>query len=193
MIATETMSKYFDYLNLTLLVFLGGLCVYQWTHEKEYALQLADLRHTATSQADKLTVQGESLQRANEDIESFKKEIVAFKAQSDENNGLIRQQKARLFVLEEEKGKVSRQLADWQKALDEYKKAIGNRDENIKTLLAQREQLVATNKDVAAKANQAVVAYNDLATKYEDVVTRYNTLATQYKSEHEAATAGAAK
>lgn len=187
------MSKYFDYLNLTLLVFLGGLCVFQWTHEKEYALELADLRRTATGQADKLTVQGELLQRANEDIESFKKEIVAFKTQADENNGIIRQQKVQLFVLEEEKGKVAHQLADWQKALDEYKKAISNRDENIKTLLAQREQLVVTNKEVAAKANQAVGAYNDLATKYEDVVTRYNTLATQYKSEHEATTAAPTK
>ena len=183
------MARYFDYINLTLLVLLGGLCVFQWTHEKEYALQLAELRHTAASQSDKLSVQGESLQRASEDIESFKQEIVAFKTQSDENNGLIRQQKAQLFVLEEEKGKVARQLADWKTALEEYKKAITNRDENIKTLLAQREELVVTNKDVAAKANQAVLAYNDLAVKYEDVVTRYNTLATQYKSEHEPAPA----
>ena len=188
------MSKYFDYLNLTLLVLLGGLCVFQWTRENEYALELSGLRQTSATLADKFAVQGESLQRADEDIDGFKREITALKVQADENNGLIREQKARLFGFEEEKGKVSRQLSDWGKALEEYKKAIGNRDDNIKTLLAQREQLVAANKDVAAKANQTVAVYNELATKYEDVVTRYNTLATQYKSEHEvAATKAVAK
>ena len=187
------MTRYFDFLNFALLGLLGGLCVVQWSHEKDYARQLADLRTTATNQADKLAVQGEAIQRAGEDIDGFKHEIVAFKAQADENNGLIRQQKGRIFQLEESNGKATRQLAEWQKALEEYKNAIGLRDENIRTLLGQREQLVATNKDVAAKANQAVIAYNDLATKYEDVVTRYNTLATQYKAEREAASATAAK
>ena len=187
------MARYFDYLNFALVVLLGGLCVVQWAHEKDYAHQIGDLRQTATSQADKLAVQGEAIQHANEDIDGFKHEITAFKQQTDENNTLIRQQKARVFVLEEENGKNARQLAEWQKALEEYKKAVTGRDDNIKTLLAQREQLVSANKDVAAKANQAVLAYNDLTTKYEDVVTRYNTLATQYKSEHEPAPAAAAK
>ena len=185
------MTRYFDYINFSLLVLLGGLCVFQWSREKDYGRQLVELRQTATTQADKLAVQGESIQRANEDIEGFKHEIVAFKSQADENNSLIRQQKARIFSLEEENGKASRQLAEWQKALEEYKKAITSRDDNIKTLLAQREQLVEANKDIAGKANQAVTAYNDLTTKYEDVVKRYNTLVTQYKSEHEPASAAA--
>ena len=187
------MTRYFDYLNFALLGLLGGLCVVQWSQEKGYALQLAELRHTATSQADKLAVQAEAIQRSGEDIEGFKHEIEAFKAQADGNNALIRQQKARLFVLEEAKVKTDRQLADWQRALEEYKNAISIRDENIKTLLGQRDQLVATNKDVAAKANQAIGAYNDLATKYEDVVTRYNTLAARYQTEHDAANAAGAK
>ncbi len=186
------MTRYFDTLNLTLLVLLGSLCVAQWSHEREYARQLGDLRQTTATQADKLAMQGETIQRAVEDIEGFKREVVSFKEQADENNALIRQQKARIFLLEEEKGRVTRQLADWQKALDEYKKAVNGRDDNIKTLLAQREQLVTANKEVAAKANQAVFAYNDLTTKYEDVVTRYNALAARYQSEHEPASATSA-
>ncbi len=185
------MSKYFDYLNLALLVGLGGLCIAQWSSEKEYSHQLTDLRQTSSSQAAKLTAQEETIQHAHEDTEEFKHEIVAFKTQADENNALIRQQKAELFQLNAEKGKLSTQLAEWQKALTEYKSAIAGRDENIKTLLSQREELVSANRDVAAKANQAVAAYNDLTTKYEDVVTRYNTLVTRYQSEHEAPAAPA--
>lgn len=181
------MSKYFDYINLSLLVVLGTLCVIQWTHEKDYGRQLVELRQTAASQGDKLAVQEESLQRAGEDLEGFKQQIVVFKEQADANNTVIREQKSKLFLLEEEGAKTTRQLADWQKALEEYKKGISLRDDNIQTLLGQRDQLAAANKDVAAKANQAIVAYNELATKYEDVVTRYNTLATQYKAEREAA------
>lgn len=187
------MSKYFDYLNLSLLTALGGLCILQWSHEKEYTRQLTDLRQTSSQQADKLVVQEESLQHAREDIEEFEHEIGAFKTQADEKNTLIRQQKAQLFQLEAEKGKISRQLVDWQKALKEYEGAVAGRDENIKTLLAQREELVAANKDIATKANQAVTAYNDLTTKYEDVVTRYNALVTRYQAEHEAPATPAAK
>ncbi len=186
------MTRYFDYLNLTLLVVLGSLCLVQWSHEKDYGRQLTELRQTATNQADKLAVQGEAIQRAGEDLDGFKREIVNFKAQADENNALIRQQKARIFLLDEEKDRVTHQLADWKKALDEYKKAVATRDDNIKTLLTQREQLVTANKEVAAKANQAVVAYNDLTTKYEDVVTRYNALAARYQSEHAPAASASA-
>jgi chromosome segregation ATPase len=186
------MTRYFDYLNLTLLILLGSLCVVQWSREKEYGRQLAELRQTSTNQADKLAVQGEAIQRAGEDLEGFKREIMNFKEQADENNALIREQKARIFLLEEEKGRFTHQLADWQKALDEYKKAITGRDDNIKTLLTQREQLVTANKEVAAKANQAVLAYNDLTTKYEDVVNRYNALAARYQSEHAPAASASA-
>jgi chromosome segregation ATPase len=187
------MTKYFDYLNLVLLTLLGGLCVVQWSHEKEYGRQLVELRQTSSTQAAKLTAQEETIQRSREDAEDFKREIAAFKTQADENNGLIRQQKAQLFQLDAEKVKISRQLAEWQKALEEYKNAVAGRDQNIKTLLSQREELVAANKDVAGKANQAVAAYNDLSAKYEDVVTRYNALATRYQSEHETPPAPAAK
>ena len=90
------MTKYFDYLNLALLTALGGLCVVQWSHEKDYSRQLGDLRQTSSQQADKLVAQEESLQHAREDIEGFKHEIEAFKTQADENNAQIRQQKAQV-------------------------------------------------------------------------------------------------
>jgi chromosome segregation ATPase len=178
------MSRYFDFINLALVALLGGLCVTQWSHEKNYARQFADLRQIAASQADKLAVQTEALQRSGEDIDGFKREIVNLKDQADKNDDVIRQQKAQVFQLEADNGKITHQLADWKKAVDDYRQGVASRDENIKTLLAQRDQLVAANKEVAAKANQAVLAYNDLTAKYEDLVNKYNTLAARYQSEH---------
>jgi chromosome segregation ATPase len=183
------MIKYLNSINLVLVTLVGGLCVFQWLQEKEYGRRISDLDHTATVQATKIAEQTESIRQATDDIGGFKTEITAFKTQVDELNASVRQQKAQVFTLNGEKQKLARQSANLQQALDEYKKAIAGRDDNIKTLLDQREQLVTANKDVAGKANQAIIAYNDLNTKYEDVVNRYNTLAVRYKAEHEAADA----
>jgi chromosome segregation ATPase len=187
------MGKFFDFINFGLVTLLGVLCLTQWSHEREYARQFTELRQTATSQADKIAVQTESLQQANQDLEGFKQEITTFKQQADDNTTLIRQQKGQIFQLQEDNTRTTHQLADWQKAVDEYKSAVTTRDDNIKTLLKQREELVTANKDVAAKANEAVLAYNNLTGKYEDLVTKYNSLATRYTAEQDAAAAAAAQ
>jgi len=182
------MIKYINSLNLVLIALVGGLCIFQWAQEKEYGHRISELDRTATTQASKIAEQNETLRQASEDITGFKSEISAFKAQVDELTGSVRDQKAHVFTLEEEKQKLAHQSANLQLALEEYKKAVTARADNIKTLLDQREQLLTANKDVAGKANQAISAFNDLNTKYEDVVNRYNTLATIYKTEHEVST-----
>ena len=181
------MSRYFNIFNLALLILMGGLCVYQWRNEKEYARRIADLYRTSTDQAVKISEQCEAIRRTNEDLDGFKGQVTALKAQGDEQNAQLRQQKAQIFTLEQDKDKITRLSDNRQAALDEYKKAVAERDVNITTLLEQREQLVTANKDAAGKANQAIIAYNELSAKYEDVVNRYNTLATSYNTERQAA------
>ncbi len=180
------MTKHLNLLNFALLLLVGGLCVFQWSRERDYGRRLTDLQRTSISQQDKLAEQADAIQRANEDINGFRQQVTELKGQTDEEAVQIRGQKAQIFTLQGEKDKLGRELASWQQALDGYKKAVAARDENIRTLLDQREKLVAANKDAAGKANQAVVAYNDLATKYGDLVGRYNTLATRYKAEQAA-------
>ena len=180
------MVKNFAFLNFGLLLVLGGVCFFQWSREKDYAVRLGALQQSTTQQENRLAVQADDLRRVNEDLDGFKQTVSTLKAQSDEQVVTIREQKARAFTLEEEKERLSKQLSAWQRALEEHKAALATRDQNIQMLLAQREQILSANKDAAEKANQVITAYNDLSTKYDQVVNRYNSLVTQYKAEHEA-------
>jgi len=180
------MTRYFNFLNFGLLLFVGGLCVFQWGKEKEYGRRIAELHRTSTDQAAKLQEQSEAIRRTSEDLDGFKAQVSTLKTQTDDQNTQLRQQKAQIFNLEQEREKITHLADNRQAALEEYKKAVAERDVNINTLLDQREQLVTANKDAAGKANQAILAYNELSTKYEDVVTRYNTLADHYNTERQA-------
>ncbi len=181
----------FSFLNLFLLFLVGGTCVVQWTRERDYAVRLGSLQSLSDRQQGELRTQADELKRTQEDVAGFKQTVANLNAQSEEQQSTIRHQKARVFELENESTRLNRQLETWRHAVEEHKAAIGQRDENIKTLLSQREQLVTAQNQAAQKANEAITAYNDLTKKYEDVVTRYNTLATQYKAEREAAAAAA--
>ncbi len=181
------MTKIFTWLNFLLVLALGAVCARQWTQEKHYGERVVQLQRTGDAQAEKLQLQQDDLRRAQDDLEGFKTAVANLTAQSQGDLKQIREQKAQLFTLENDRRRLSSELTNWQRAVEEHKAAISARDHNIQTLLSQREQLVSANRDAASKANQAIVAYNDLAKKYDDVVTRYNALATQYKTERDAA------
>lgn len=186
------MHRSFTYLNFVLLLALGGVCVFQWRQERVYGDRIAALQKQSDQQQNKIQVQTEDLRRTNEDVEGFKQTVASLTTQTESQAATLRDQKAQVFVLESEKEKLTKQLDAWKQALDEHKTALENRDQNIKTLLEQREQLVAAQNDTATKANQAITAYNELARKYEDVVGRYNQLAAQFQAERDAAAAALA-
>ena len=181
------MARTFTILNFALLLLLGGVCVFQWSREKDYGARLVGLQQASDKQENRLLEQSEELRRVNEDVDGFKETVSTLKTQTDEQVVAIRDQKAKIFTLEGDKENLAKQLTNWQHALEEHKSALVARDQNIQTLLAQRDQILTANKDAADKANQAIIAYNELAAKYEDVVNKYNTLATQYKAERDAA------
>lgn len=181
------MYRSFTYLNFSLLLILGGTCIFQWRQERGYGARIAELQSQTSAQENKLQAQAKDLKRTGEDLDGFKQTVATLSTQAEEQATALREQKAKVFVLEAEKEKLSRQQAVWERAVEEHRAAVAKRDDNIRTLLDQREQLAAAQRDAATKANQAVAAYNELTTKYEDVVGRYNTLVTQYQAEHASA------
>jgi len=183
------MHRTFTYLNFVLLLALGGTCVFQWRQERQYGERITELQRQSDLQQNKLAAQAEDLRRTGEDLDGFKQTVATLTTQTEQQAADLRMQKAQAFTLQNDKDRLDRELAVWKNALEEHKAAVASRDDNIRTLLKQRDDLVAAQKDAAAKANTAIVAYNDLAAKYDDVVGRYNTLATQYQAEHEAAAA----
>jgi chromosome segregation ATPase len=181
------MQRSLNLINLVLLLGLGALCLVQWHKEDIYGKRLTELQHTADAQGDKLAEQNDTIKRATEDLEDFKGQVAAQKTRTDEQVEEIRGLKARAFSFEQDKEKAERQSGAWQQAIEEYKKAVANRDDNIRILLEQRDTLHKASEDAALKVNQTIVAYNDLRAKYDDVVTRFNDLAAVYNSEHKAA------
>ncbi len=183
------MSHRLHQINFVLLVFVGGLCLFQWHREKQADDQIVNLRRIGREQEGKIATQGEAIRSANEDLDGFKGEVAGLKHKSDESDTEIKQQKARIFTLERDKEQHAAEAAEWKKTFAAYDQAVAARDGDIKTLLGQRDQLVSANKDVAQKANQAVVSYNGLVAKYEDLVGKYNDLAKRYQAEHATASA----
>lgn len=179
------MNRSFGYINLALLLILGGTCVYQWRQEASYSARITSLEKQTASQLTTLHTQTEDLRRTSDDLQSFKENIATLTRQSDEQTAALREEKARAFALAQEKTRLTEQIAAWQRALESHKAALAKRDENIKTLLEQRDQILAAQRDAVAKANESITAYNELTSKYESVVNRYNTLAAQYQAERE--------
>jgi chromosome segregation ATPase len=169
-------------INLVLIVLIGGLCVFQWQVEKNARANINSLQRTAANHEQKIAEQEENLKGANEDIEHFRVQVTELKAQSDDQVIQIREQKAQVFRLDEAKTQLTKQSESLRQALDAYKAAIASRDENIKTLLEQRDQLYASNKSAVEKANLAIGSYNEINTKYADLVGRYNELAAHVQA-----------
>lgn len=170
-------------LNFILLLSLGALCVFQWNTEKTARTRIGSLLNERENLTQRVAEQSDSLHAANEDLDAFRKQILALKAQTDEQVTTIRTQKSNLTRLEGSEASLTRQLELWKQALEEYRGAIAARDDQIKTLVEQRDQYYAANKAAIERANHAVAALNDLNEKHNDVVTRYNALAAQAQAQ----------
>lgn len=173
--------RHLHFINLGLLVGLGALCLVQRSKEHAYSRRVTELQHTVSNQSDLLAEGQEAARRLNEDLAGFKTQVAYLAARDETITAELRQRKAELFSAQQEVGKLKQESATWQQTVGDYKKAIEGRDEDIHTLLGQREKLIATARDANAKANEAIVAYNEVAAKYETVVQHYNDLAAQVR------------
>lgn len=172
--------------NILLVALVGALCVYQWDGEKKADAQIEDLRRISRVDEDRIASQDLAVRGAREDIVELKNVISALKTRSDAGDVQVRQQKARIFTLEQREKRSAEEAEVWKKTLAAYKDAVAARDGNIRVLIGQRQQLIEAGRAAAKKATDAVVAYNDLAAKFEDLVGKYNDLAARYKAEHAA-------
>ncbi len=176
------MIRRLSLINFIFLLLIGGLCIFQWHVEKEARLRINSLQRKVADQEQKIAEQEESIKGANEDLDRFRAQVTELKAQNDGQIVQIREQKAEVFKLEETKAQLTKQVEGLHQALDAFKAAVASRDENIKALLEQREQLLAANKGAVEKANLAITTYNELNTKYSDLVARYNDLAVRVQA-----------
>jgi hypothetical protein len=187
------MEYYLNRINLALMALIGAACVWQWSGERQADSLIESLRQAVAVDERHIAAQAEALRSADADLAEFKTVIVSFKAKSDASDVQIRQQRARLFILERDAKQHAAESAVWTKTLAAYKAAVTDRDGNVRLLLDQRQHLIAANQEAAAKTNQAVVAYNDLAAKYTDLVGHYEVLAKRYRAEHPPAVDGATR
>ncbi len=178
------MDYYLNRINVVLIVLVGGLCVYQWSGEKQADAQLVELRRLVRADENHLASQAESIRTASADLEEFKQVITEFKTKSDAANLQIRQEKAKVFTLEQETQRRAAEAETAARSLAAYKQGVAGRDANIQVLLGQRDQLVSANHEVVKKADQAIGAYQALAGKYTTLVGQYNDLAGRYQAEH---------
>jgi chromosome segregation ATPase len=176
------MLTYLNRINFVLLLAIGAVCLLQWNVENDARARINALQRSNADHQNKIAELDENLKGANEDLDRFRGQVSELKALNDKQTVDIRGQKADLFRLEEARAQLAKQTESLRKALDSYKAAVESRDENIKTLLEQREQLHAANKNAVEKANQAINAYNDVNGKYADLVGRYNELAARYQA-----------
>jgi chromosome segregation ATPase len=170
------MTRHLNRINFVLLIVITGITLFQWNIERDARQHINSLQRTAAAHEQKIAEQDETIKGANEDLDRFRIQVTELKTQNDAQVVEIRDQKAKLFQLEELKTSQTKQIESLRQALDAFKAAVASRDENIKTLLEQREQLYAVNKNAVEKANLAINSYNDVNGKYADLVTRYNDL-----------------
>lgn len=181
------MTRHLNRINFVLLIVIAGVTLFQWNIERDARQRINSLQRTTAAHEQKIAEQDETIKGANEDLDRFRTQVSELKTQNDAQVIEIREQKAKLFQLEELKTTQTKQIESLRQALDAFKAALASRDENIKTLLEQREQLYAVNKNAVEKANLAINSYNDVNGKYADLVTRYNDLVA--KTQAAAATA----
>jgi chromosome segregation ATPase len=173
------MDYYLNRINVLLIALVGGLCVYQWAGEKNADTQILELRRVARVAQDRAASQAEALRGTHEDLDELKKVIGELKTASDSADVQIRQQKARIFVLESGEKRRAADADDLKRALAAYKEAVAGRDKDIRILLGQRQQLIDSGKETVAKATEA---YNGLVAKYSELIGHYNDLAARYKA-----------
>ncbi|MEJ1972193.1 MAG: hypothetical protein WDM96_06895 [Lacunisphaera sp.] len=173
------MPAYLHRLNLVLLLALGVLCAFQWNTGKIRAQSHRELAQSQSGLTHQLAEATDSLKAAREDLDAFRAQILALKTQGDEQAATLRKQSAQIGKLESSETSLTRQLEHWKQAVEQYGAAVKTRDEQIATLIQQRDQYYAANKAAIERANTAVAALNDLNQKYSEVVTLYNSLVAQ--------------
>ena len=170
------MIRNLNRINFVLLVILAVVTLFQWKVEREARISINSLQRKTALQDQKIAEQDETIKGNNEDLDHFRAQVLELKTQNDAQAVDIRDQRAKLFQLEETKTSLTKQTESLRQSLEAFKAALASRDDNIKTLLDQREQLYAANKNAVEKANLAITSYNDLNGKYADLVTHYNEL-----------------
>lgn len=185
------MIRQLNRINFVLLLALAVVTVFQWNAEHDARLSINALQRSAALQDRKIAEQDETIRGNNEDLDHFRSQVLELKNQNDAQAVDIRDQRAKLFQLEETKTNLARQTESLRQSLDAFKAALASRDDNIKTLLDQREQLYSANKSAVEKTNLAVTAFNDLNAKYADLVTRYNDLVAKTQAAANVAKTGA--
>jgi len=170
-------------INFALLLALGVLCAFQWGTEKTARGRISGLLKSQADLTRSLAEQTESLNAARQDLDAFRAQIVSLKTQSDEQAATIRSQNSQIARLENVEASLTRQLTAWKEAVEDYRVALQARDEQIATLVEQRNQFYEANKASVERANAAIAALNDLNEKYHDVVTRYNDLVAQVQAQ----------
>lgn len=159
------MNRALVILNAFGVLVLGALCFVQWRAEKRLHLDVGALKKTNWEQSAKLTESAASLKGAAADLESFREQIVRL-------NKNLNDEKAQLAGLEHQLRQVSAERDLLKSKLNEWQRAVAERDSRLKEANTQIQTL-------AADRNAAVVRYNELATKYNTAVKNLNAAITR--------------
>ena len=163
-------------LNLCLLSLLGALCIHQWTREHADTNRIAVLQAETALQQTKLANQAEAIRHQEDAIAGFKTQAAKLENSAELLQASLSTNAVLAAQLDAERAHSTNQAGEWIAAIAQYKSAVSNRDETIKTLLDQRDSLARSQREAGNRASEAVSAYNQLAEKYKDAVERYNKL-----------------
>lgn len=159
------MNRALIILNAFGVLALGALCIVQWRAEKRLHLDIGALKKANWEQSSKLTESAASLKGCAVDLESFREQIIRLNKNLNEN-------RAQLAGLEHQLRQVSAERDQLKARLDEWQRAVAERDDRLKEANTQIQTL-------AADRNAAVVKYNELATKYNAAVKNLNAAITR--------------
>ena len=159
---------------ICLAICLCGLCVYQWYVQSAQYVAIEKLEQIVAERNATLQAATNTIKTADREIAQLDTRMTEYKNVVQTNAQIIAEQKRAILKLQAANDNQAGQLAAYkngvarldEKLADAYN-GIKRQNENIRELVAQRDDLVAKYNASIKDRNEVVAKYNDLVKQIE--------------------------
>jgi chromosome segregation ATPase len=156
-------------INLIGVLVLSVLCVVQWRTNRATNLELNRTLQARLKLEEQVAEEKQKAAGANADLDEFRKHVAATEAEAK----TIRDELAKL---KDEVGALTVERDRLQDGIGQWKKAVAERDEHLKSLANERNDLATKFNELVEKHNVAVKSLNDRTEQFNDLAAKYNDL-----------------
>jgi chromosome segregation ATPase len=169
------------FFNLCGVLVLAAVCVLQWRVNRDLNLRTNQLDKTRIDQQTQIEEQVKQMEGQAADLDAFREHVQRASADLKVAESNLYVARHEVLLLTAQRDQLKEAIEDWYKAVEERDEQIRSASDQIQQLADDRNEVVTRFNELANKHNQAIEDLNTRTRAFNELVERYNTLAKDAK------------